>query len=191
MILADGEIKKRISSWEIWIESDPKYDIFQQIWPASFDFRLWNIFKYHKKNDQIVIDTREWVKVESIWISELKKDEKFILHPGCFVLASTLETFSIPNDLVARCEWRSSLWRLWLIIHSTAWFIDPWFSWTITLEMTNINEVPIAIYPWMRIWQLAFETLMWKCLLPYDIRKGSKYMWQVSPEASKIDKDLY
>lgn len=191
MILSDSEIKKRVESWEIWIKTQDKYEILQQIWPASIDFRLWNFFKSYRKKNQTVIDVREWVKSEYVWISELKENEKFILHPWDFILSSTLESFKIPYDLVARCEWRSSLWRLGLVIHSTAGFIDPWFEWTITLEMTNINEIPIAIYPWMRIWQLAFETILWEVKSPYDKRKWSKYMNQKIPEESRIQKDEY
>lgn len=191
MILSDSEIKKRIQSGEIWVESDAKYDIFQQVWPASLDFRLWNVFKYYRKANQTVIDVRNGVEDKYVCIAELKDNEKFIIHPWDFILSASLESFKIPEDLVARCEWRSSLWRLGIVIHSTAWFIDPWFEWTITLEMTNINEVPIAIYPGMRIGQIAFESLLGTCDLPYNKRKGSKYMWQILPEHSRIDKDLY
>jgi dCTP deaminase len=102
-----------------------------------------------------------------------------------------MEKIKIPEDLVARCEWRSSIWRLWIVIHSTAWFIDPWFEWTITLEITNINNIPIALYPWMRIWQFAFETMAWKVEIPYNKRKWSKYMHQIKPEASRIVDDEY
>ena len=103
----------------------------------------------------------------------------------------TAEKIKIPYDLVARCEGRSSIWRLGVIIHSTAWFIDPGFEWTITLEMTNINELPIALYVWMRIWQFAFEKVDWVVKNPYDKRKWSKYMNQLLPEESRIWKDLY
>jgi dCTP deaminase len=191
MILSDSEIKKRLISWEIWVETDTKYDISKQVWPASLDFRLGYFFKYYRRKNQTVIDVKEWVKSKHVWIVELSEGEKFILHPWDFILSSTLESFKIPANLVARCEWRSSLWRLGLVIHSTAGFVDPWFEWTITLEMTNINEVPIVIYPWMRIWQLAFETILWKVETPYNKRKSSKYMNQDKPEESRIQKDEY
>lgn len=191
MILADSEILSRYKSGNLSIESDDKYDIERQVWPASFDFRLWYTFKYYRRKNNTVIDVKKWVEDKYVWSATLEEWESFILHPWDFVLWATLEKFKIPTDLVARCEWRSSLWRLGLVIHSTAWFIDPWFEWTITLEMTNINEVPIAIYPWMRIGQLAFETLSWECLNPYNKREGSKYMWQVNPEVSRINKDIY
>ena len=191
MILSDSEMIKRIKSWNIGVETNSKYDIIKQVWPPSLDFRLWNTFKYYRRKNNTVIDVKRWVDKKYVWISELTESEAFILHPWDFILSSTLERFKIPDDLVARCEWRSSLWRLGLVIHSTAWFIDPWFEWTITLEMTNINWIPLAIYPWMRIWQLAFETLLWKCEKPYHKRKWSKYMWQIVPEESRIHKDIH
>ena len=190
MILSDTEIKKRINNWEIWMISSWDYSVLDQIWPASLDFRLWNSFKIYKKTRQTVIDSKIWIKSDHIEIITLNDWEKFVLHPGDFVLWVTLEKIKIPYDLVARCEGRSSIWRLWVIIHSTAWFIDPGFEWTITLEMTNINELPITLYTWMRIWQFAFETILWRVENTYDKRKGSKYMNQILPWESKIANDL-
>jgi len=190
MILSDSAIKERLKSWNIEVVSMWNYDILEQIWPASLDFRLWNTFKYYKRDNLTLIDPRKWV--DSIHVQSVTLDENtpFILHPRQFVLWVTLEKIKVPTDLVARCEWRSSIWRLWVVIHSTAWFIDPGFEGTITLEITNINEVPVALYPWMRIWQFAFETLDGVCEIPYNIRKWSKYMGQVLPEESRIVKDI-
>lgn len=191
MILSDSEIRKRLKSWNIWMVTQWNYDILKQVWPASLDFRLWNTFKIYKKSKQTVIDSRWWIDAEHIEIITLKDWEMFVLHPWDFVLWVTLESISVPYDLVARCEWRSSIWRLWVIIHSTAWFVDPWFEWTITLEMTNINELPVALYTWMRIGQYAFETILWDVENTYDKRKWSKYMNQVLPEESRINSDLF
>lgn len=191
MILSDTKIKERLSLWNMKVESLWWYDIFEQIWPASLDFRLGWTFKIYKKTRQTVIDSLKWVDKEHIETITLKDWDKFVLHPGDFVLWVTMEKIKIPYDLVARCEGRSSIWRLWVIIHSTAWFIDPWFEGTITLEMTNINELPIAIYVWMRIWQFAFEAIDWTVENTYDKRKWSKYMNQILPEESRICSDLY
>lgn len=191
MILSDTEIRKRLKNWEIEMIWDWNHDIMKQIWPASLDFRLWNTFKIYKKSRQTVIDSKKWLNKDHVEIITLNEWEKFVLHPGDFVLWVTLEKIKVPYDLVCRCEWRSSIGRLWVIIHSTAGFIDPWFEWTITLEMTNINEIPVALYTWMRIWQYAFETILWKVENTYDKRKWSKYMHQILPEESKIGKDLY
>jgi dCTP deaminase len=106
-------------------------------------------------------------------------------------LGVTLEKIKIPNNLVARCEWRSSIGRLWIVIHSTAWYIDPGFEWTITLEITNINEIPVALYPGMRIGQFAFQTIEGNVDIPYNERKWSKYNGQILPEESRVSKDLY
>ena len=191
MILSDSELKRRLNNWEIEMISNWDFDVMQQIWPASIDFRLGNTFKIYKRSRKTVIDSRDWVDKDHIETITLWVWESFILHPGDFVLWVTLEKIKVPYDLVCRCEWRSSIWRLWVIIHSTAWFIDPGFEWTITLEMTNINELPVALYTWMRIGQYAFETVLWKVDDTYDKRVWSKYMNQVLPEESRIDNDQY
>ena len=190
MILADSQIKARLNSWDLIVVSTWDYNVLEQVWPASLDFRLWNTFKYYQRDNLTLIDPRLWVEKEHIKTVTLDENTPFILHPRQFILWVTMEKIKIPYDLVARCEWRSSIGRLWVVIHSTAWFIDPGFEWTITLEITNINEVPVALYPWMRIGQFAFETLLWKCEVTYDKRAWSKYNWQILPEESRISKDL-
>jgi len=190
MILSDSEIKKRINSWEIKIETKKEYNIFEQIWPASLDFRLGNVFKSYKRDSLTLIDPKKEIEPEQIETTIVKDWDFFILHPWQFVLGVTLEKIKVPYDLVARCEGRSSIGRLGVVIHSTAWYIDPWFEGTITLEITNINEVPIALHPGMRIGQFAFQTILWEVEIPYDKRKGSKYMNQKLPEQSRIVKDL-
>lgn len=190
MILSDTKILERLESWELLCESLLWYDINEQVWPASLDFRLGNTFKIYRKSRQTVIDSRDWVDHDHVETITLKDGDKFVLHPGDFVLWVTAEKIKIPYDLVARCEGRSSIGRLWVIIHSTAGFIDPGFSGTITLEMTNINELPIALYIGMRIWQFAFEKIDGEVKNTYDKRKGSKYMNQILPEASRVGDDL-
>ena len=189
MILSDTEIRKRLESWDILMESS--HDVMQQIGPASLDFRLGNAFKMYKRGHFTSIDSKnptQWVEVETITIPD---GESFVIHPGQFVLGVTLEKIKVPHDLVARCEWRSSLGRLGIILHSTAGYIDPGFAGTITLEMTNINEVPVILYPGMRIGQYVFETIHGTVEVPYDQRKGSKYMDQELPEESRVGEDLY
>ncbi len=189
MILSDWWIKKRLASWDLKIYSEENKDIISQVWPASLDFRLWNIIKFYDKHQISAIDPRSWLSQENIWTFYVQDGDYFLIHPWQFVLWVTKETISVPDDLVARCEWRSSLWRLWLIIHSTAWFIDPWFKWTITLEITNINEVPVKLYPGMRVGQFAFEQLDFPCEVPYNKRKGSKYMNQKDTQVSRVFDD--
>jgi len=190
MILSDSEIKNHIKQWKILFEWKKWYDIYDQVWPASLDFRLGNEFKFYDQYLTNIIDPKNMDSLkDSVRHICIKDWDFFVLHPNQYVLWVTAETIWVPDNLVARCEWRSSLWRLGLIIHSTAWFIDPWFQWTITLEITNINQVPIKLYPWMRIWQFTFETILWNVDIPYNSRIGSKYMHQKSPQESRIWKD--
>lgn len=191
MILSDSEIKRRLEIWDLVIQNNYNYDINKQIWPASLDFRLWTTFKYYKKNTLVVIDPTKPNYINNLVEVEFDTKTPFILHPWDFVLWVTMEKIKIPEDLVVRCEGRSSIGRLWIVIHSTAGFIDPGFEWTITLEITNINNIPVALYPWMRIWQFAFESILWKVEIPYNKRKSSKYMNQIKPEGSRIIKDEY
>lgn len=191
MILSDTSIRSRLQSGDIELTTRPEFDVFEQIGPASVDFRLGNYFKIYKRDRLQIIHPNEPISTEAIEIIEVPDGGEFILHPGQFVLGVTIEKIRVPYDLVARCEGRSSLGRLGIIIHSTAGFIDPGFEGTITLEITNINEVPIALKPGMRIGQFAFETLHGTVENTYDKRPGSKYMHQVLPEESRIVKDLY
>lgn len=192
MILADSEIIKRLESGNI--ELIPTNGIIydnRQVGPASLDFRLGNVFKSYKRDNLTVIDPKIGVDEKHVETIRIPDWEAFILHPRQFVLWVTREKIKLPTDLVARCEGRSSIGRLGVIIHSTAGFIDPGFEGTITLEITNINEVPIALYPGMRIGQFAFELLEWEVINSYDKRKGSKYMGQIEPEISRIALDIY
>jgi len=115
--------------------------------------------------------------------------QPFIVQPGEFILGVTLEKIKIADDLVARVEGRSSLGRLGIIIHSTAGFVDAGFEGTITLEITNINRMPVALYPGMRVCQLAFETMSSPADVPYHMKKTSKYQGQELPQESMINND--
>lgn len=122
---------------------------------------------------------------------EVPEGETFIVQPGEFALGVTLEKVHIPDDMVARVEGRSSLGRLGIIIHSTAGFVDAGFTGTITLEITNINRMPVALHPGMRVCQLAFETMSSAALVPYSQKQTSKYQDQVLPQESKIHQDPF
>lgn len=191
MILSDSEIKKRLKNGEIEMTTFWDFNVLDQVWPASLDFRLWNTFKIYRKSRQTVIDSKVWVDPDHVETLTIENWEQFIIHPGDFVLGVTLEKIKVPYDLVARCEGRSSIGRLWIIIHSTAGFVDPGFEGTITLEMTNINEVAVVLYAGMRIGQYAFQTVLGEVETTYDKRIWSKYMHQVTPEESRIENDLH
>jgi dCTP deaminase len=118
---------------------------------------------------------------------EVKPDEAFILHPGEFVLGSTSEYVKLPNDLVARLEGKSSLGRLGLLIHSTAGYVDPGFEGHLTLELSNVANLPITIYPHMKIGQISFFQLTSEAENPYGSGKlGSKYQGQRGPTPSRF-----
>ena len=104
----------------------------------------------------------------TVLIESKDEEDPFIVQPGEFILGVTMEKIKLADDLVARVEGRSSLGRLGIIIHSTAGFIDAGFEGTITLEITNINHIPVALYPGMRVCQLAFEQMSSKALVPYS-----------------------
>ena len=117
---------------------------------------------------------------------EISDAEPFILHPGEFVLGSTLERVTLPDDLVARLEGKSSLGRLGLLIHSTAGFIDPGWDGHVTLELSNVANLPITIYPGMKIGQISFMQMTEPAATPYGSEAiGSKYMGQRGPTASR------
>lgn len=188
MILSDRDILAKIDDNEIQIES-PFPQWREQVHASSMDMRLGHFFKVYKNNEFEVLDPKKMNHQESTFLYERTKDEPFIIHPGDFVLGVTLEKITLPSDLVARVEGRSSLGRLGIVVHSTAGFVDAGFSGTITLEISNLNRIPIALYPEMRVCQLAFETMSSPALVPYGEKKCSKYQNQSLPEESKVGID--
>lgn len=189
MILSDKDIKAAIASGTIEITSaDGKHG--QVIGPSSYDIRLGKFFKVYKHAHLAVLDPVKSESFEGVTDTvEIKDGEPFIVQPGEFVLGVTMEKIKLPDNLVARVEGRSSLGRLGIIIHSTAGFIDPGFEGTITLEITNINRMPVALYPGMRIGQFAFETMTSAAEVPYNKKPCSKYMNQNLPEESRVNMD--
>jgi dCTP deaminase len=190
MILSDRDIKNYIARGDIEVSS-PKSDHMQNIGASSLDLRLGRYFKLYDHAKSPVLDPMKPETFEGIAkMIEIKEENvPFIVQPGEFVLGVTLEKVKLADDLVARVEGRSSLGRLGIIIHSTAGFIDAGFEGTITLEITNINRMPVALYPGMRVCQLAFETMSSRADVPYHMKKSSKYHGQVFPEESKIADD--
>ncbi|PCI24853.1 dCTP deaminase [Candidatus Peregrinibacteria bacterium] len=187
MILSDRDIFAAVDAGEIIIQSEYK-DYRSQIHASSMDLRLGKFFKIYKPSKVTVLDPRK--PQENIMeLIELDEKTPFIVHPGEFVLGVTAETVTLPNNLVARIEGRSSLGRLGLFVHTTAGFIDAGFTGTITLEIGNVNQVPIAIYPGQRVCQLAFETMSSPALVPYGDKPSSKYQGQKLPEESRVNTD--
>ena len=180
MVLSDRTIERLIAEGRI--EIDPYDEALLQ--PSSVDVRVDRYFRVFRNNLYPFID----VKREQEDLTELVEidEEPFILHPGEFVLGSTLERITLPDDLVARLEGKSSLGRLGLLIHSTAGFIDPGWDGHVTLELSNVANLPITIYYAMKIGQLSFVQLTEPAETPYGSGElGSKYQGQQGPTPSR------
>ena len=153
--------------------------------PSSLDVRVDRYFRVFRNSRYPFIDVKAQQE-ELTELVEVVDDEAFILHPGEFVLGSTLERVTLPDDLVARLEGKSSLGRLGLLIHSTAGFIDPGWDGHVTLELSNVANLPITIYPEMKIGQLSFVQLSEPAERPYGTEGiGSKYQGQRGPTPSR------
>lgn len=191
MILSDRDIHARIQRGDIVVTS-PENDHLTNVHASSMDMRLGRFFKIYDHARFPVLDPMRPECFDGVTrLMELPEDGRtpFIVQPGEFVLGVTLEKIKIADDLVARVEGRSSLGRLGIIIHSTAGFVDAGFEGTITLEITNINRMPVALYPGMRVCQLAFELMSSPADVPYHKKSHSKYQGQVLPEESKVFTD--
>jgi dCTP deaminase len=186
VVLSDRTIRRLIEAGRIGI--DP-YDA-GLMQPSSLDVRVDRLFRVFRNSRYPYIDVKR-EQEELTELVEVDADEAFILHPGEFVLGSTLERVTLPDDLVARLEGKSSLGRLGLLIHSTAGFIDPGFDGHVTLELSNVANLPITIYPGMKIGQLSFMQLAEPAERPYgSTGMGSKYQGQRGPTPSRYWKNF-
>jgi len=186
MVLSDRDIKKALASGRIKITPKPVLSL--QLGSCSIDLRLGRRFRVFNYSKLAYIDpskpTRDMMTEVSV-----KDDESFILQPGDFVLATTIESFTLPNNLLARLEGRSSLGRLGIVVHSTASVFDPGWEGVVVMELGNLGRMPVALYPGMRVCALTFEELSSKADIPYNKKKSAKYVGQRSPEASKISEE--
>jgi dCTP deaminase len=181
VILSDRTIREAIAAGRIVI--DPFDEACLQ--PSSIDVKVSNLFRVFRNHTTAVIDVKKEL-TDLTELVEMPGDEPFVLHPGEFVLGSTLERVAIADDLVARVEGKSSLGRLGLLIHSTAGFIDAGFDGHITLELSNVANLPITIYPSMKIGQVSFMTMTTPADKPYGSgARGSKYQGQRGPTPSR------
>lgn len=183
MILSDRDIRKAIADGQLVI--DPFEDGMVQ--PSSIDLHVDAQFRVFNNHKYPVIDVREEME-ELTSLVEVKPDEPFILHPGEFVLGSTYEKVTLGTQLVARLEGKSSLGRLGLLIHSTAGFVDAGWSGYLTLELSNVANLPITIYPGMKIGQLCLFQMTSPAEKPYS--KTGKYQGQRGPTASRFFMDF-
>jgi dCTP deaminase len=186
MIFSDRTIKEAVAAGRIVIDPfDPAL-----VQPSSVDLRCAAAFRVFENHRYPFIDPK--APQEGLTSKVDATDEApFILHPGEFVLGSTLEVIGLADDIVARLEGKSSLGRIGLLIHSTAGFIDPGFRGQVTLELSNVAGLPIAIYPGMKIGQVSFYQLTTPAQRPYGSPgTGSKYQGQTGPTASRIHHDF-
>ncbi|CAN5763777.1 dCTP deaminase [soil metagenome] len=180
-VLSDRDIRAAMQAGRIRI--DP-YDA-ACLQPSSVDLHLDGDFRVFRNNRYPYIDVRA-PQPDLTELVSIADDEPFILHPSEFVLGQTLEWIELPDDLVARLEGRSSLGRLGLLIHSTAGYVDPGWKGNLTLELSNVANLPIALYRGMSIGQISFLQMSSPVERPYGSRDlGSKYQGQSSPTASQ------
>ena len=181
MLLSDRDIRSEITNGRVAVEPFEE----AMIQPSSVDVRLDKFFRVFENHKYSVIDPSiEQPELTREVIAE--DDEAFILHPGEFVLASTYEVITLPDDIAGRLEGKSSLGRLGLLTHSTAGFIDPGFSGHITLELSNVANLPVKLYPGMKIGQLCLIKLSSPAEHPYGSAiYASRYQGQRGPTPSR------
>jgi dCTP deaminase len=181
MLLSDRDIKSEIDKKRVVLEPCD----LNMIQPSSVDVRLDRLFRTFENHKYAHIDPAE-NQPELTREVGVASDEAFILHPGEFVLGSTYEVITLPDDIAGRLEGKSSLGRLGLLTHSTAGFIDPGFSGHVTLELSNVATLPIKLWPGMKIGQLALFRLSSPAEHPYGSAVyGSRYQGQRGPTPSK------
>jgi dCTP deaminase len=181
VLLSDRDIRTELASGRVVL--DPYAP--EMIQPASIDVRLDRYFRLFDNHKYPVIDPAE-DQPELTRLVEVEGDDPFVLHPGEFVLGATFEVVTLPDDVAARLEGKSSLGRLGLLTHSTAGFIDPGFTGHVTLELSNVATLPIKLWPGMKIGQLCFFRLSSPAEHPYgSVRYGSRYQGQRGPTASR------
>lgn len=187
MLMSDRDIRAELEAGRIGLEP-LEMSLLQ---PSSMDVRLDRFFRLFDNHKYPYIDPAE-SQEELTRMVEVDPNEAFILHPGEFVLGSTFECVTLPDDIAARLEGKSSLGRLGLLTHSTAGFVDPGFNGHVTLELSNVATLPIKLWPGMKIGQLCFFKLSSPSENPYGSAKyGSRYQGQRGPTASRSHLNFY
>jgi dCTP deaminase len=185
MILSDRDIKKALASGRIKLTPAP--DFSTQLGSCSIDLRLGNEVRVFRPSKITHVDTQHMQAAQDIMEDlVIPEGEPLVLHPGDLVLATTLEWIEIADDLVGRIEGRSSLGRLGIIVHGTASIFDPGWKGKAVMELGNLGVVPVLLWPGMRVCAFTFEELSSKAEVPYGSKKGSKYIGQAQPLASRF-----
>jgi dCTP deaminase len=186
-VLSDRDIATALSAGHVKVEPYDPADLQ----PSSIDLHLDRSFRVFRNNRYPFIDVRA-PQPDLTEMLNVADDEAFVLHPGEFVLGQTIEWVELPDDLVARLEGKSSLGRLGLLIHSTAGYVDPGWKGKLTLELSNVANLPIALYFGMKIGQISFFEMSSPVDRPYgSAGLGSKYQGQSEPTASVFFRDFH
>ncbi len=187
MLLSDRDIRQEVLNSRVVL--DPWDEAMVQ--PSSVDVRLDRFFRLFDNHKYPHINPAE-DQPDLTRLVEVSAHDAFVLHPGEFVLGSTYETVTLPDDIAARLEGKSSLGRLGLLTHSTAGFIDPGFSGHVTLELSNVATLPITLWPGMKIGQLCFFRLSSPSEHPYgSSHYGSRYQGQRGPTPSRSSQNFH
>ena len=184
-VLSDRDIVKALDSGRIRI--DPLPELSKQLGSISVDFRLGNTFMVFEHSKFSFIDPRSPQSIgDAMRTIEVADDEAFIMQPGDFALASTMESLELADDLLGRLEGRSSIARLGITVHSTAALFEPGWVGTATMELSNLGRMAVALYPGMRICAFSFEEVSSSVTTPYRDKIGNKYAGQLTPKASLL-----
>ena len=185
MILSDRDIKRALETGRIKITPPP--DLATQLGSVSIDFRLGATFMVFEHSRHSYIDPRQPQSIgDAMRTIEIAPDEAFIMQPGDFALASTIESLELPDDLLGRLEGRSSIARLGITVHSTAAIFEPGWMGTATMELSNLGRMPVALYSGMRICAFSFEEVSSPVLTPYRAKRNAKYAGQQTPKPSLL-----
>jgi len=188
MVLSDLDIRKALESGRIKI--DPFPDLDKQLGSISVDFRLGRTFMVFEHSRFSYIDPRHPQSIgDAMRTIVVEEDEPFIMQPGDFALASTMESLELPDDLLGRLEGRSSIARLGITVHSTAALFEPGWVGTATMELSNLGRMAVALYPGMRICAFSFEPVSTPVSIPYRLKKNNKYAGQRDPRASQLSEE--
>jgi len=190
-ILSDRDLEKIVEEKNaVSCKKGPDIDLDLQVGPSSFDLRMGYEFGIINTRKIEKIDTRDMERYDEVIQKEKHSaEEGVVIHPGEFILGSTLEKIKVPDNLVARVEGRSSYGRLGIIVHATAGYVDPGFEGDITLEIQNLGNAPVKLYPEERVCQIVFETMTSEAREPYSKKTDTKYMGQTGATGSKLDKE--
>jgi len=188
MVLSDRDIERYLAEGRIKLTPPP--DLATQLGSCSIDCRLGGTFRVFEHSRNAYIDPHKPTSLgDAMRKIVVPEGEAFIVQPGDFVLASTVEVLELPDDLLARLEGRSSLGRLGIIVHSTAALFEPGWRGSATMELGNLGRMAVALYPGMRICSFTFEQLSSPARVPYHLKPNRKYLGQTEPEASRLTEE--